>query len=44
VIILGALCSLVIWVIRKKLPESARWLESKGRHDDISATVGTERN
>lgn len=29
VIIFGALCSLIIWVIRKKLPESARWLEEK---------------
>lgn len=34
VIIFGALCSLVIWVIRKKLPESARWLEEKGRHEE----------
>ncbi|EPP1400972.1 MFS transporter [Klebsiella oxytoca] len=34
VIIFGALCSLSIWVIRKKLPESARWLEEKGRHDE----------
>lgn len=34
VIIFGALCSLIIWVIRKKLPESARWLEEKGRHDE----------
>ncbi|MHB0263099.1 MFS transporter, partial [Klebsiella pneumoniae] len=34
VIIFGALFSLAIWFIRKKLPESARWLESKGRHDD----------
>lgn len=40
VIILGALCSLVIWVIRKKLPESARWLESKGRHDDAHRVMG----
>ncbi len=29
VIIFGALFSLAIWFIRKKLPESARWLESK---------------
>lgn len=34
VIIFGALCSLIIWVIRKKLPESARWLEEKGRHEE----------
>ena len=34
VIIFGALCSLIIWVIRKKLPESARWLDEKGRHEE----------
>ncbi|MCE9897947.1 MFS transporter [Raoultella terrigena] len=39
VIIFGALCSLVIWVIRKKLPESARWLEVKGRNDDAHAVM-----
>ncbi|MBN0654033.1 MFS transporter, partial [Pseudomonas aeruginosa] len=25
--------------IRKKLPESARWLESKGRHDDAHTVM-----
>ena len=39
VIIFGALCSLIIWVIRKKLPESARWLEVKGRHADAHAVM-----
>ena len=39
VIIFGALFSLAIWFIRKKLPESARWLESKGRHDDAHAVM-----
>lgn len=32
VVIAGALCSLVIWFIRKNLPESARWLAQHGRH------------
>lgn len=39
VIIFGALFSLAIWFIRKKLPESARWLESKGRHDDAHTVM-----
>ncbi|MEN3259521.1 MFS transporter [Sodalis endosymbiont of Spalangia cameroni] len=32
VVIAGALCSLIIWFIRKNLPESARWLAQQGRH------------
>jgi putative MFS transporter len=32
VVIAGALCSLVIWFIRKNLPESPRWLAQQGRH------------
>ncbi|QKJ88870.1 MFS transporter [Paramixta manurensis] len=34
VVIAGALCSLVIWLIRKNLPESARWLAQQGRHQE----------
>ncbi|ERK15092.1 MAG: MFS transporter [Pantoea sp.] len=34
VVIAGALCSLVIWFIRKNLPESARWLAQQGRHQE----------
>ena len=41
VVIAGALCSLVIWFIRKNLPESARWLAQQGRdreaHQVLSA-------
>ncbi len=34
VIIAGALCSILIWFIRKNLPESARWLAQQGRHEE----------
>ncbi|EIS1474255.1 MFS transporter [Salmonella enterica] len=34
VVIAGAICSLVIWLIRKNLPESARWLAQQGRHQE----------
>ena len=34
VIIAGAVCSLVIWCIRRDLPESARWLEQQGRYQE----------
>jgi len=29
--VIGAIPALYIWVVRRKLPESPRWLESKGR-------------
>lgn len=34
VVIAGAVCSLLIWLIRKSLPESARWLAQQGRHNE----------
>ncbi len=34
VVIAGAICSLLIWFIRKNLPESARWLAQQGRHQE----------
>ncbi|WP_233268621.1 MFS transporter [Pantoea sp. BAV 3049] len=39
VVIAGALCSLVIWLIRKNLPESPRWLAQQGRHSEAHQVV-----
>lgn len=41
VVIAGAICSLVIWFIRKNLPESPRWLAQQGRH--LEAHQGVTR-
>lgn len=41
VVIAGALCSLVIWFIRKNLPESARWLAQQGRHREAHQVMCT---
>jgi putative MFS transporter len=37
--VLGGLGALVVWYIRKALPESPRWLESVGRTDEAEALL-----
>lgn len=39
VIAIGAVGSLLVWVLRRKLPESARWLADKGRLVEADAEV-----
>jgi MFS transporter, putative metabolite:H+ symporter len=37
--VLGALGAVVIWLLRRQLPESPRWLESIGRPDEAARIV-----
>lgn len=37
--LIGGIGAIVVWFIRKQMPESPRWLESRGRLDEAEATV-----
>jgi MFS transporter, putative metabolite:H+ symporter len=37
--IIAGIGSLIVWYLRKNLPESPRWLESKGRTDEAEALM-----
>lgn len=33
------ICALIVWYLRRVIPESPRWYESKGRYEDAEKTV-----
>src|SRR6195952_2617819 len=37
--IIAGVCSLIVWYLRKNLPESPRWLESQGRTGEAEALM-----
>src|SRR3984957_7629450 len=37
--VIAGICSLIVWYLRKNLPESPRWLESQGRSEEAEALM-----
>ena len=42
--VIGAIPALYIWIVRRKLPESPRWLESKGRIEEADSVMKSLEN
>ncbi|WP_321868147.1 MFS transporter [Paraburkholderia tropica] len=41
VVMFGAAGALIAWAIRRNVPESARWLAQRGRHDEAARVLAT---
>ena len=39
IFVIGSLGAAIVWVLRSRLPESPRWLESAGRHVEADAVI-----
>jgi MFS transporter, putative metabolite:H+ symporter len=39
--VIGALGALIVWILRRNIPESPRWLESVGRIEEANAVFAT---